>query len=339
VRFVNYESGETAFTDLETPSQPVAVRSSPDGKVVVVLCHLGHVLMIDSAKGKARSARQAFPGWPADHGYVIRDRIRFSPSGNQFALWGAGPQVEIRDAATGALVKSVRHPQQMIHDVQFAPDGETFVSCSSDMTARVWNTHTERPNPEDPKEEQKAEEPETSALQVLPHSGWVFSAQFSSDGKRLLTSCKDGQARLWNLTSGQTFVTTLAQNDEVFGVCFGPGEEYFLASGRDGRISVWDTTLGKMLAPPRYLGDMVYQLTLTGTSSHVVASGRLKQIRGVDLDNWVRAPDERLREDLRYLGEIISSQRIHEGGAATALSKDEWVARWNALRAKNLKIP
>jgi len=338
VRFVNLESGEAAFNDLETPSQPVAVRSSPDGKTVVVLCHLGHVLMIDSATGKARSLPQAFAGWPADHGYVIRDRIRFSPSGNQFALWGAGPQVEIRDAATGALVKSVRHPQQMIHDVQFAPDGETFVSCSSDATARLWHTNPQRLT-EDSKEE-KQEEPETTALRQLPHSGWVFNAQFSSDGKRLLTSCKDGQARLWNLESGQTIVTTLAQNDEVFGVCFGPGEEYFLISGRDGRISAWDTTLGKMLAPPRHLGDMVYQLTLTGTFSHIVASGRLKQISGVDLNNWVRAPDERLkREDLLLLGEIVSSQRIHEGGAATGLSKDEWVARWNSLRAKNLKIP
>ncbi len=328
VRFVHFESGAVAFADLDTPSEPVAVRCSPDGQTVVVLCHLGQVLLLDAATGQRRSEHQALEGRPADHGYVIRGRIRFSPQGNHFALWGCGPQVEIRNAATGALLKSVRHLRAMIHDVQFAPDGQTFVSCSSDMTARVWNTNAVGPNTE------------SSAPQVLKHSGWVFSAQFSGDGKRLLTACSDRQARLWDLKSGKTILTTLAQNDEVFGVCFAPGEEYFLVGTRDGRISAWDATLGKLLAPPRRLGAMVYQLTLTGKSGHVVGSGRLNPILAFDLDNWVRAPDERLSvEEIRLLGEIVSSQRIHEGGAATSLSTDEWHERWRAFRSKALNLP
>ncbi|MCI0681985.1 MAG: serine/threonine-protein kinase [Gemmataceae bacterium] len=333
VRFVDFETGAAAFADLQTPSEPVAVRCSPDGKVVVVLCHLGQVLLVDTATGQRRAEHQAFEGRPADHGYVIRDRIRFSPAGNHFALWGCGPQVEIRDAAMGALRTSVRHSRAMIHDVQFAPDGRTLVSCSSDTTARVWNTNGEGANGAGPNAE-------TPALQVLQHSGWVFSARFSGDGQRLLTACSDRQARLWDVKSGTTILTTPTLNDEVFDACFAPGEEFFVVGTRDGRVSAWDATLGKLLAPPRRLGNMVYQLTLTGAAPHVIATGRLNPIRGVDLGSWVRTPDERLSgADLRLLGEVVSSQRIHDGGAATGLSKDEWLTRWRALQAKNLDVP
>ena len=79
--FFYFDSGKEAFARVPTPSQPVAVEGSPDGRTVVVLCNRGQVLLFDAITGKLRREYQGFDGAAAMHGVVIRDRIRFSPKG------------------------------------------------------------------------------------------------------------------------------------------------------------------------------------------------------------------------------------------------------------------
>jgi WD40 repeat protein len=319
VRFLGQETGTPAFPDIPTPSEPVALEASPDGRTVVVLCHRGECLLIDSRTGKVRARCQAFQREAATHGYVIRGRIRFSPAGDRFAIWGCGPTIEVHTVATGGLLFAVQHEKDFVHDVQFAPDGSRLATCSSDMTVRLWNANDG-----------------TSAGPTLHHSGWVFSAQFSRDGKRLLTASSDRQARIWDLDLGRVIVTTLAQTDEVFAVTYLPGDELFLIGTRDGQISAWEGTLGKMVAPPRRVPDMVYQLALTKGGTHVVAAGRLSPMRAFAIADWIRQPDPHLSgDDIRLLGEILSSQQIHEGRAATGLSTDQWLQRWQEFRSKH----
>jgi eukaryotic-like serine/threonine-protein kinase len=318
VRWLDRKTGRAAFPDVLTASQPVAVQASPDGRTVIALCQCGQLLVLDAGTGKLHREHRAFHGVKADRGYVIRSRIRFSPHGDRFAIWGSAVNVEMRQAATGDLLFAVRHAPNFVHDVVFAPDGSRFATCSSDMTARLWQTADGK-----------------SAGPDLPHSGWVFSAQFSGDGKRLLTASADRQARIWDLRSGKVLVTTPAQSDEVFGVSYLPGEELFLIATRDGQISVWETTLGKMVAPVRRLPDMVYQLALTKNGAHVVAAGRIDPMHAFDINEWIRPPDTRLPHDeLRLLGEILSNQRVHDGGAATSLSRDQWFERWREFRSR-----
>ncbi|MBI2803419.1 MAG: protein kinase [Planctomycetes bacterium] len=318
VRWHDCEKGGPAFADVPTPTEPIAVAVCPNGNCAVVLCQRGHLLLFDPRSGKSRGVEQAFHGQPAHHGYVIRDRIRFSPDGDCFAIWGSGPRVELRHARTGGLRARIEHATNYVHDVRFAPDGTRFASCSSDGTVRLWNCADGKP-----------------VGSELRHPGWVFTAQFSRDGKRLLTACSDRHARIWNLETGKIGVTTPAQSDEVYAVAFLPGDEIFLIGTRDGKISAWEATLGKMISPVRRLSDMVFQLAVTADGEHVIAAGRVKAQHGFDLKAWIRKPDRQFRSDeLRRLGEILSSQHIHDGGAATRLSKDQWLNRWREFRIR-----
>ncbi len=323
VRFVNSETGEAAFEEIVTPSQAIAVRVSPDGQSIVVLCHRGHIVLVDAATGKRRAEQPAFAGDPAIYGYVIRDRIRFSPEGDQFVVWGCAGKMEVRKTADGELLFETPHSDGYLHDVLYSPDGRLVAACSSDHKVRLWNAATG-----------------ASAGPPLNHSGWVFTAQFSRDGQRLLTASSDKHARIWDLATGTAILATREHGDQVFGVTFLPGEDLFLVSTRDRELTAWDATLGKMIAPMRRLPDMVYQLSLSKDESHVLASGRLDPVHVFDWRRWILGPDSSLgRADVRLLGEILSSQRVHEGGAATSLTSAQWLERWTAFREKHPQHP
>lgn len=319
IRFVNSETGVPAFEDVKTPSQPIAVRTSPDGRTVVVLCNEGHLLLLDPATGKLRAQHQAFNGQSAVFGFLVRDRIRFSARGDQFAVWGTNALAELRKTDTGERIAAIQHESGFIHDAQFSPDGKLLATGSSDHSLRLWDTVTG-----------------LSAGPPLAHSGWIFSAQFSQDGQRLLTASSDKQARIWDLATMKAIVATREHGDQVFSVTFLPGEEMFLASTRDGQITAWDASFGKMIAPARQIPGMIYQLSHNGPSSRVIASGNSDSIRSFDWKQWIPQSDMPLsRDDVRLLGEILSSQRVHEGGAATRLTSAEWIERWNQFQEKH----
>ena len=319
IRFVNLETGKPAFEDVPTPSQPIAVRSSPDGQTVVVLCHQGHVLLLETATGKPRAEHLAFDGESAVFGFLIRERIRFSNRGDQFVIWGCSSLAELRKTDTGERVAGIRHESGFIHDAQFSPDGKLVATCSSDHSVRLWNSATG-----------------SSAGAPLAHAGWVFSAEFSQDGRRLLTASSDKQARIWDLSTRTAILATREHTDQVFGVTFLPGEEHFLASTRDGLIAAYDSSLGKLIAPARQMPGKIFQLSRHAGSSRVIASGENRPMRGFDANQWILEPDMQLsRDDVRLLGEILSSQRVHAGGAATGLTSAEWFERWKKFREKH----
>jgi WD40 repeat protein len=152
----------------------------------------------------------------------------------------------------------------------------------------------------------------------------------------LLTASSDKQARIWDVATGTAILATREHADEVFSVLFLPGEELFLVSTRNGQITVWDSRYGKMIAPSRQLPNRVLQLSLSEVGHKVFASGERHPIRGFDWKQWILEPDTHLsRADVKLLGEIVSSQRVHEGGAATRLTSDQWLKRWNEFREKH----
>lgn len=319
VRIFDSQDGQHPLPEITTPTQPIAVRVSGDSSTAIVLCHLGQVLLVDIAKWAVRRKLDAFGGHESTHGYVIRDRIRISPKGRLFAVWGGHEVAEVYSLVNDDLKLTLRHDRDFIHDVQFSPDGRLIATCSSDLTARLWNAETG-----------------VAIGNPLTHPGWVFSAQFSSDSKRLLTACDDRRARLWDTATGLATVATHELPDQVFGACLLPDEDVFLACDRSGRLTAWETQSGKMIAPARNLGNMVYQLTVDPDSGEVIASGRIHPSRIFRWDDWiVKKPCPLSRTDMLLLGEVLSAQTISKDGELTNLTTADWIDRWNQLHSRH----
>jgi WD40 repeat protein len=79
-------------------------------------------------------------------------------------------------------------------------------------------------------------------------SGRMWSAMFSPDGKRIITT-DDKSARVWDAKSNQ-LLFTMPHDDTVYQAVYSPDGGRIVTAGGDGTIRIWDATTG---APVREL--------------------------------------------------------------------------------------
>jgi WD40 repeat protein len=171
-------------------------------------------------------------------------------------------------------------------------------------------------------------------LATLDHPDWTFTALFSPDGKQLLTACRDGMARLWDLRSGQLVCPPFEHDHEVHAVAFTPDGRHVLSASDDGVLKIWEWRTGKPVCPPFSLAGAGLSLAVTPDGKRVAVGGFMKELAVFHLDDWL-APSPLEPDDLCVWGEIVSGQRIEEGGGVTNLTTEEWLERWQAFRRRH----
>ncbi|MCK7520385.1 MAG: hypothetical protein MZV64_23225 [Ignavibacteriales bacterium] len=88
----------------------------------------------------------------------------------------------------------------------------------------------------------------------------VRDAQFSADGKHIVTASVDKTARIWDANTGSDMVTLAGHTDYVLTAVFSHDGAFVYTGGYDNTIRKWDARTGKLLQvmtrsmPGRVLG-------------------------------------------------------------------------------------
>jgi WD40 repeat protein/serine/threonine protein kinase len=145
------------------------------------------------------------------------------------------------NTSTGAVLTTLTGHEDRVRHGIFSKDGTRVLTSSNDRTARIWTL----------KETAQADgssKIEAAVTQVFKGHEWaVLAAEFSDDGKLVITASEDNTARIWNVESGEELSSLDGHTARVTSVAFAPGENPTRAvtASQDGTVKLWDTKENK----------------------------------------------------------------------------------------------
>jgi WD40 repeat protein/serine/threonine protein kinase len=313
----DWKTGEQTGDPVPVPFEPRSLDYRPDGRCLAVYCAGGRLVLLDPARGRTLRQWQAPSNKNAPTHYIHGNgAVRFGPDGQRIFLWGTEEGLRVYDAGTGKPTPLLARDFPC-HDVRFSADGRFLAAASMDGTARVFDYATGR-----------------VVGDALQHPDWVFDAQFSPDGRHLLTTCRDGMARVWDWKARRLVSPSLEHRDEVHAAAFTPDGSWVVTASLDRTARVWDWRTGVPVTPPLPLSGRGLNVAVTPDSGYAVVGGFVDALQVIYLGDLSEA-DELDAADLCLWAELLTGQRVHEGGGVTNLTGEEWLARWQLFHPRH----
>jgi WD40 repeat protein len=232
------------------------------------------------------------------------DSVAFSPDGTQLATGCHDGRVRIFDVAKGAVLKDLAaHVMPMpssVYCVAWSPDGKRVVSSSYDHSLKIWDVAGGKMLIECKAHQDKVFE--------KGHTGAVYFAAFSPDGKFLASGGDDKAIKIWNTADGSV-VRELAHPaikpppvpgggppppqahpGYIYGVRFTPDGRYLLSAGgapqNKGFLAVWNAADGKLLSGDELAVGTLFALTLSADGKLVgLGTGGTVRAGGPEVNN------------------------------------------------------
>ena len=314
--FWDWRTGMLQHEPLSLPAEPRGLDYSPDGRQLAVISTDGELRLIDPTTGKAIRQWQAHPPHLRNDNHTNNGTVRFSPDGRSLLTFGTPTNsVRVWNATTAQLRHEFKHKNRCL-GVRFSADGKLIATAGVDNLVCVWDFAT------------------GEQLGSIPHPDRTYTAQFSPEGQHLLTACRDGMARLWDWRAGRLVCPPFEHEHEVHAVAFMPDGRHVLSASDDEVLKIWEWRTGKPVCPPLALGGVGLSLAVTPDGRRVACGGFMKELRVFHLDDWL-VPSALEPDDLCAWGEIVSGQRIEDGGGVTNLTAEQWQERWQAFRRRH----
>ncbi len=117
-----------------------------------------------------------------------------------------------------------------------SPDGKQPAAAPGDGLVREWEAQSRMP-----------------LTETLKTAGPVMSAQFSPDGKRILTMSgteTHGTAQLWDAQTGQPLTGPLRDGNKLNSAQFSPDGKQIVTASADKTARVWDAQSGQPVTEP-----------------------------------------------------------------------------------------
>jgi WD40 repeat protein len=102
------------------------------------------------------------------------------------------------------------------------------------------------------------------------HTGPVWAAAFSPDGKRVLTGSDDHTARLWDAVTGNAVATFEGHKGSVDAVAFSPDGKRVLTGSYDQTARLWDAATGAAVATFEGHSGTVYAVAFSPDGKRVL---------------------------------------------------------------------
>jgi WD40 repeat protein/serine/threonine protein kinase len=206
------------------------------------------------------------------------------PDGNYIVTGRASDAIEVYDARTGKLCKTLAH-NDMVRRVTFSDDGRQLASLSLDGVVKVWEWDSSRVA--DPGWMPEARRLAVKALVPGPCS----NIDFSPDG-RMAVGGEDNTVLIWDVVADRPLVTLHGHSDDAYAVVFSPDPEgrWIATAGADSTVKVWDSRAGgKPIRTFRGHTGVVTCLAFALNGQRLVSGSRDRTVKVWDVSQLVQA--------------------------------------------------
>lgn len=186
--------------------------------------------------------------------------LAFDPAGDLVAAGGVkgSNEVDLFDAPTGELLRSLPGHQAAIRGLDFHPQDGRLLSVDERGGVRIW----------------QAESGQLLFSFTAVHQGLLSSAAFDPAGQRIITMGDDGTARLWDAQTGAPLLTLTGHNARIAQAAFSPTNSILATASADRTVRLWGQD-----------GEELYTLldqTAALSSLDFSLDGRLLAVAGMD---------------------------------------------------------
>jgi len=239
----------------------------------------------------------------------------FDPSERRL-LFAVGRQAEVIDLSGTGRPLLLPHPTQ-VSDVAFSNDGTKILTTCKDgsftkYAAQLWEAETGEPLGE-----------------PMLHQDGVWSASFSPDDRRIVSSGEDNLAQTWSARTLRKLAAPLPHKDEVICASFSPDSDWIATGCRDKTARVWDARYGAPITPPLRHAYHVFDAVFVANGKGLVTEER----RGIHR-YWDLTPDPRPVAELKRWSQLLARYEVDTFGVAMPLELQELRDLWIQLTAE-----
>jgi WD40 repeat protein len=156
--------------------------------------------------------------------------VEFSPGGELVAQGLSDNSVYIRKAMDGTIIARLGGHDGDILTTAFSPDGNYFVSGSTDAVVNVWEIT-----------QLAKDDYQFENILSVRHVDWINDLAFSPDSKLLALASYRSEVQVWEIPSGiKSPIAPGSRWDQVLSVAFSPGGEQIAVGTSWGGIQLWN---------------------------------------------------------------------------------------------------
>jgi WD40 repeat protein len=220
--------------------------------------------------------------------------------------------------------------------VQFSPDGKRVVTALDDQTAGMWDAVSGKPIGQPMKHSPAA----GSAHRHLPVH--IQPEQLSPDGQRVVTA-SDGNARVWDASSGKAIGEPMWHEGTVLSAQFSPDGQRVMTTSEDNSmlevvlrmVRLWDAASCKPISEPigwlNKGGVDLAQFSPDGQRLLTTSSDHARL--------WDASSGKAIGEPMKYKYGVHSAQFSPDGQRVVTASHDHTKRLWDAASGKPIGEP
>ncbi|WP_395737345.1 protein kinase domain-containing protein [Prosthecobacter sp.] len=298
-----------------------SVRFSPDGSSILTGAIDGTARVWESSTGAPLAVLR---------GHDSVTLAEYGSDGEKIVTSGGG-SVRIWQATRPMPANSLSDISTVgANAAMFSRDGSHIITASRNGKARIWDTQTLQ---------------QTALLDGS--SGWVGGrmevgdgmglggnggADFSADGKWVVTAADGPTARIWDSTSGQVKWTLAGHSDKIASVSFSPDGGRVITASSDSTATIWDASTGAQIAALRGHEGKIRNACFSADGSKIVTASTDKTARV-----WSAADGTMLAALKGHLAPVLDAHFSPGGDRVATIALDQTTRLWDAGTGRMLK--